>query len=67
MEQLDEDEDMRGGGEGIEDDVKWGEGGGGGGGGEGEEVEGKVKRWRSRWQEQSQGMRRQMTQIMMRV
>ena len=32
-----------------------------------EEVEGKVKRWRSRWQEQSQGVRRQMTQIMMRV
>ena len=42
MEQLDEDEDMRGGGEGIEDDVKWGEGGGGGGGGEGEEVEKQV-------------------------
>ena len=42
MEQLDEDEDMRGGGEGIEDDVKWGEGGKGGGGGEGEEVEKQV-------------------------
>ena len=42
MEQLDEDEDMRGGGEGIEDDVKWGERGGGGGGGEGEEVEKQV-------------------------
>ena len=60
MEQLDEDEDIRGGGEGIEDDVKWGEEGK-------EEVEGKVKRWISRWQEQSQGVRRQMTQIMMRV
>ena len=33
MEQLDEDEEIRGGGEGIEDDVKWGEGGKGGGGG----------------------------------
>ena len=42
MEQLDEDEDMRGGGQGIEDDVKWGEGGKGGGGGEGEEVEKQV-------------------------
>ena len=45
MEQLDEDEDIRGGGEGIEDDMKWGEegkGGGGGGGGEGEEVEKQV-------------------------
>ena len=45
MEQLDEDEDIRGGGEGIEDDVKWGEGGKGGkggGGGEGEEVEKQV-------------------------
>ena len=42
VEQLDEDEDIRGGGEGIEDDVKWGEGGGGGGGGEGEEVEKQV-------------------------
>ena len=42
MEQLDEDEDIRGGGEGIEDDMKWGEGGKGGGGGEGEEVEKQV-------------------------
>ena len=42
MEQLDEDEDIRGGGEGIEDDVKWGGGGGGGVGGEGEEVEKQV-------------------------
>ena len=42
MEQLDEDEDMRGGGEGIEDEVKWDEGGGGGGGGEGEEVDKQV-------------------------
>ena len=42
MEQLDEDEDIRGGGEGTEDDVKWGEGGKGGGGGEGEEVEKQV-------------------------
>ena len=42
MEQLDEDGDIRGGGEGIEDDVKWGEGGKGGGGGEGEEVEKQV-------------------------
>lgn len=42
MEQLDEDEEIRGGGEGIEDDVKWGEGGKGGGGGEGEEVEKQV-------------------------
>ena len=33
MEQLDEDKDTRGGGEGIEDDVKWGGGGKGGGGG----------------------------------
>ena len=42
MEQLDEDEDIRGGGEGIEDDMKWGEGGKGGGGGEGEEVDKQV-------------------------
>ena len=42
MEQLDEDEDIRGGGKSIEDDVKWGEGGKGGGGGEGEEVEKQV-------------------------
>ena len=42
MEQLDEDEEIRGGGEGIEDDVKWGEGGKGGGGGKGEEVEKQV-------------------------
>ena len=41
MEQLDEDEEIRGGGEGIEDDVKWGEGGKGGKGG-GEEVEKQV-------------------------
>ena len=45
VEQLDEDEEIRGG-EGIEDDVKWGEGGKvggkGGGGGEGEEVEKQV-------------------------
>ena len=39
MEQLDEDEDIREGGESIEDDVKWGEGGKGGGGGGGEQVE----------------------------
>ena len=42
MEQLDEDEDIREGGESIEDDVKWGEGGKGGGGGEGEEVDKQV-------------------------
>ena len=42
MEQLDGDGDIRGGEEGIEDDVKWGEGGGGGVGGEGEEVEKQV-------------------------
>ena len=45
MEQLDEDEDIRGG-EGIEDDVKWGEGGkvgGGGGGGGGGEAGGRNK------------------------
>ena len=42
MEQLDEDEDIREGGESMEDDVKWGEGGKGGGGGKGEEVEKQV-------------------------
>ena len=45
MEQQDQDQDIRGGGEVIEDDVKWGEGGKGGkggGGGEGEEVEKQV-------------------------
>ena len=42
MEQLDEDENIREGGESIEDDVKWDEGGKGGGGGEGEEVEKQV-------------------------
>ena len=45
VEQLDEDEDIRGGGKSIEDYVKWGEGGKGGGGeggGEGEEVEKQV-------------------------
>ena len=36
MEQLDEDENIREGGERLEDDVKWGEGGKGGGGGCGE-------------------------------
>ena len=52
MEQLDEDEDVRGGGKSMENDVKWDEGGKeggggdeggkGGGGGEGEEVEKQV-------------------------
>ena len=45
MEQLDEDENIREGGERLEDDVKWGEGGKGGkegGGGKGEEVEKQV-------------------------
>ena len=42
MEQLDEDGEIREGGEGIENDVKWGEGGKGGGGGKGEEVEKQV-------------------------
>ena len=51
MEQLDEDEDIRGGGEGIEDDVKWGEGGGGGVGGEGEEVEKQVAGTKPRYAE----------------
>ena len=51
MEQLDEDEDIRGGGEGIEDDVKWGEGGKGGGGGEGEEVEKQVAGTKPRYAE----------------
>ena len=54
MEQLDEDEDIREGGESIEDDVKWGEGGKGGGGeggGEGEEVEKQVAGTKPRYAE----------------